>query len=838
MALVLVWGIRLRRRRCWRRMGVGRGSGEPLWLGSVKSNIGHTQAAAGVAGVIKMVMALRRGVLPSTLHVDVPSPFVDWSAGGVELLTASRSWPVVGRPRRAGVSSFGISGTNAHVIVEQGDEVEVGAAAASVVGSGLVPLVLSGRSVQAVREQAGRLSVVLDECGVAAAASGLVRSRAVLECRAVVVAADGEQARAGLARVEPVSVGAEPVVGFVFSGQGAQRWRMGWDLKRFGVFADVLAQVCGRFPGLEEVLFGGDAQAVTATGWAQPGLFAVEVALFRLLESWNVRPAVVVGHSIGEVAAAHVAGVLSLDDACRLVAARAGLMQALPAGGVMAAVEATEAEVAGVVAGEALVSVAAVNASRSVVVSGDEAGVRRVVAAFPQRRVRWLTVSHGFHSPLMEPMLADFAAVCERLTFHPPRLPILAGGDVTDAAYWVRQVRDTVRFADAITAAAHVDQWIEVGPDTVLAPLIAADGGNATGLLRRDHDEVHTLLNTIGHLWTTGTPVDWTSIVPDHGPVDLPTYPFQHQRYWPTPRNQQNALDGWRYAVQWEPVPEPELGAGDGVWLLVADEEHELVGSCAAALTAAGRTPVLVVTGASTARADLAARLREALSGRPAEGVLRFGAGTDDHHQVTALATLVQASADAEVEGRLWQMTTEAVAVDPDETVRPWQSAVWGMGQVAALEEPQRWGGLIDLPAEIDLALAMRLVLQVTGASGEDQVALRVSGAYARRLAHAAGTGRPWEPRGTVLVTGGTGALGAHAARWLARARRPARGARQPARPGRRGRGGPPDRARGQRRTGDRGGLRHRRSGSPCRPPRPDRGRAPADRGDPRGRCR
>nr|WP_276469494.1 type I polyketide synthase [Micromonospora tulbaghiae] len=764
--------------------GAGRGGGGPLWLGSVKSNIGHTQAAAGVAGVIKMVMAMRWGVLPASLHVDEPSPFVDWSVGGVELLTVSRPWPVVDRPRRAGVSSFGISGTNAHVILEQGEE-------SGVVGpvvEGPVPLLLSGHSVQAVRDQAARLgdwlaaadadgdAVGVGGVGVGGVASGLIRSRAVLDYRAVVVAGDRGEAVAGLAGVSPVVAGSAPVVGFVFSGQGAQRWRMGEGLRRFPVFRDVLEEVCGCFPGLGEVLFGGDAEAVTATGWAQPGLFAVEVALFRLLESWNVRPGVLVGHSIGEVAAAHVAGVLSLPDACRLVSARAGLMQALPVGGVMAAVEATEAEVSVLVEVEPLVSVAAVNASRAVVVSGDEAGVRRVVAGLPGRRVRWLPVSHGFHSPLMEPMLADFAAVCEGLTFHPPRLPMVStvtGGeaDWTDPGYWVEQVRATVRFADAVRAGGDVDRWVEIGPDTVLAPMIAADDRDAVGLLRRDRDEVHTLLTGVGHLWASGTPVDWTTIVPDHGPVDLPTYPFQHQRYWPAHRTPPTT-DGadWRYVVRWEAVQEPKQSSSDGVWLLVAEEGHELTEQCAAVLASTGRTPVVVVAEAGTSRAGLAAQLRDVLAGRPAEGVLRLGSGGDDRRQVETLATLMQALADAEVDGRLWQTTTGAVAVGPDETVRPWQAAVWGMGQVAALEEPQRWGGLIDLPGEIDPEVAARLVRQVTGASGEDQVALRAGGAYARRLARGTtGTGRPWEPRGTVLVTGGTGALGAHAARWLAR---------------------------------------------------------------------
>ncbi|WP_205775978.1 type I polyketide synthase [Micromonospora tulbaghiae] len=763
--------------------GAGRGGGGPLWLGSVKSNIGHTQAAAGVAGVIKMVMAMRWGVLPASLHVDEPSPFVDWSVGGVELLTVSRPWPVVDRPRRAGVSSFGISGTNAHVILEQGEE-------SGVVGpvvEGPVPLLLSGHSVQAVRDQAARLgdwlaaadadgdAVGVGGVGVGGVASGLIRSRAVLDYRAVVVAGDRGEAVAGLAGVSPVVAGSAPVVGFVFSGQGAQRWRMGEGLRRFPVFRDVLEEVCGCFPGLGEVLFGGDAEAVTATGWAQPGLFAVEVALFRLLESWNVRPGVLVGHSIGEVAAAHVAGVLSLPDACRLVSARAGLMQALPVGGVMAAVEATEAEVSVLVEVEPLVSVAAVNASRAVVVSGDEAGVRRVVAGLPGRRVRWLPVSHGFHSPLMEPMLADFAAVCEGLTFHPPRLPMVStvtGGeaDWTDPGYWVEQVRATVRFADAVRAGGDVDRWVEIGPDTVLAPMIAADDRDAVGLLRRDRDEVHTLLTGVGHLWASGTPVDWTTIVPDHGPVDLPTYPFQHQRYWPAHRTPPTT-DGadWRYEIDWTLIPDlPEPAPGR--WLALAAPGDTTAAACAEAFAAAGSDLSLLYTDPDESRESLVPRLQSTA----AAGVLFFPAPGAGQRAVTGLVTVIQALGEANVSAPLWCVTRGAVSVaGTDDAIDPWQAALWGIGRVAALEHPDRWGGLVELSTSGEVAADAALLVRAVGSSGgEDQIALTAGSAYARRLRRTRPQPptQPWRPAGTVLVTGGTGALGGRTAQWLAEA--------------------------------------------------------------------
>ncbi|HZB50976.1 MAG TPA: beta-ketoacyl synthase N-terminal-like domain-containing protein, partial [Mycobacteriales bacterium] len=461
----------------------GRERAEPVFLGSVKSNIGHTQAAAGVAGVIKSVQALRHGLLPRTLHAAEPTPHVDWSAGAVEVLAEPRPWPAVDRPRRAAVSSFGISGTNAHVILEQGDEPPAEVATEP---DAVVPWVVSARTASALAAQAERLraAVTADPApAVAGVAATLATGRTALDQRAVVLGADRSELLAGLAALAAGgraaglvtgAAGGSPAVGVLFTGQGSQRLGMGRELAaRFPVFAAAWAAVRTELDPLldtplDDVVAAEPGSALAArldeTALTQPALFAFEVAAYRLLESLGVEPAVLVGHSIGELAAAHVAGVFSLADAARLVAARGRLMQALPRGGAMVAIQADEDEVREALADSAdSASVAAVNGPLATVISGDEDVVLDVEAMFAGAgcKTQRLRVSHAFHSPLMEPMLADFEEVARTVAYAPPRLPVvsnvtgaLAGeGELEQPEYWVRHVRETVRFADGVRAA-------------------------------------------------------------------------------------------------------------------------------------------------------------------------------------------------------------------------------------------------------------------------------------------------------------------------------------------------------------------------------------------------
>ncbi|MFJ6200097.1 type I polyketide synthase [Micromonospora sp. NPDC092111] len=768
----------------------GRDRDQPLFLGSIKSNIGHAQAAAGVAGVIKMVMAMRHGVLPRTLHAETPSRQVDWAAGDVRLLTEPVDWPADGRPRRAGVSSFGISGTNVHLIVEQAPPAEE-------TEPGPTPPVtlwpVSGRSPEGLARQAGRIAEFTagtDERPVDVGFS-LGAGRAGLEFRGVAVGRETAELTSGLDALAAggglsgrVTAGRTAVL---FTGQGAQRVGMGRDLAAaFPVFAAALDEVCAAFGpllggDLREVMFADPDGVLDQTGWTQPALFAVEVALFRLAESWGLRPDFVAGHSIGELAAAYVAGVWSLEDACRVVAARGGLMQALPAGGAMLAIAAPLSELD---LGD--IDVAAVNGPRAVVVSGTEEQIAALEASL-EVKTRRLRVSHAFHSHLMDPMLAEYGRVLEGVTVSPAVVSLVStatGELATDAelgsvTYWQGQVRGTVRFADAVAALAArgVTRFVEIGPDSVLTAMVGESVEDATAvpLQRRDRDQVTGFATGMAQAWIGGVPLDWTTVHPGARQVDLPRYAFAHQRYWleAPAAAPATATDGWRYRVAWRATDLPAGRELTGDWWVVtprppaADDRATAV---ADALTARGAT-VVRLTDADLTDADLTGRDTPA-------GVVSL-LGLDDTPDaldagltagVTGTVALVHALAAANLTGRLWCLTSGGVAVDRyEELPHAAQAGLWGLGTVLSLDYPGWWGGLVDLPADWTPDTLDRLV-DVLADGSEDQVALRTTGVLARRLVRWPAAGSPerrWRPTGTVLVTGGTGGIGAHLTEWL-----------------------------------------------------------------------
>jgi acyl transferase domain-containing protein/NADP-dependent 3-hydroxy acid dehydrogenase YdfG/acyl carrier protein len=668
--------------------GSERPADRPLRLGSIKSNIGHAQSAAGVAGVIKMVMALRREVLPRTLHVDRPSGNVDWSAGTISLLEEPVQWPATGGPRRAGVSAFGVSGTNAHVILEEAprsdttmspatsapspaapapgrgatssgtepavaQEASIDAAgtagdpAAPVVpgrglavargDDGVVPWVLSGRGAQALRGQAARLldwSEQHRETRAADVAFSLATARSTLTDRAVVLGGERERLLEGLAALADGETAPNVVLGragtggsqvaILFTGQGAQRVGMGRELyELFGVFRAALDEACRHLDGplgrsLREVMFGVGADGVELSGGAegiglsggadgegppggelldrtlftQAGLFALEVALFRLVEDWGVRPDYLLGHSIGELAAAHVAGVLSLEDACALVAARGRLMGALPAGGAMVAIQASEQEALELLEGaQERVALAAVNGPAAVVISGDEDAVLALARRWEERdrKVRRLRVSHAFHSPRMDGMLEDFAEIAGGLSYAPPSIPIVSNltgapvsaEDACDPAYWVRHVRAPVRFCEGVQwlGARRVGSFIELGPDGVLAAMsrdclagLEREDRDAEGregqvatvsVLRGERPEARTLLAALARVWVHGVDLDWGRALQGTGArrVELPPYAFQRRRFW---------------------LEAPAVGASDLRAAGVDTAEHPLLGAAVA----------------------------------------------------------------------------------------------------------------------------------------------------------------------------------------------------------------------------------------------------------------
>ncbi|NEW71922.1 type I polyketide synthase [Streptomyces rhizosphaericus] len=861
--------------------GKGRTSGHPLWLGSLKSNIGHTQAAAGVGGVIKTVMALRHGTLPRTLHVEQASPAVNWSSGSVELLTEAREWPERGRPRRAGVSAFGVSGTNAHVILEQAPaeaedgEEGVPALDGTALGGSAVPWVLSGRSEAALRAQAERLLARLNErpeVSPADVGHSLATGRSAFEYRAAVVGADRAQLLGALEALASVGVSPGVVRGegaavpearpvFVFPGQGSQWVGMAVELLDSSpVFAGRLAECEAALSGfvdwsLADVL--GDERALGRVDVVQPALWAVMVSLAEVWRACGVSPAAVVGHSQGEIAAAVVAGALSLEDGARVVALRSqAIARGLAGhGGMMSVSLPVEGVRERIAAWDGRISVAAVNGPGAVVVSGAPEALRELLARCEAEDVRakLIPVDYASHSAQVEEIhdellriLAPVRPRTSRIVFHSTVTgePLDTAG--LDAAYWARNLRETVRLETATRALLTGGHrlFVEVSPHPVLAAAIeatveAAEGSAAViGTLRREEGGPERMLLSLAQGYVHGAEVDWRGLFAGRGArrVDLPTYAFQRTRYWVEPRtgpvaeaatgpaetefwtavenadldtltatlgaaadaplsevlpllsswrsrlSDQAALDAWRYRIGWQPLDDRQTLTLPGRLLVALPAEAHATDTEAitAGLAALGVEVVPLRIGPDdTDRARLAARITEALGDTGAPGGVVSLLALDEaphpeHPDVpTGLATtldLVRALGEAGVDAPLWCVTRGAVSTSgADRLEAPAQALVWGLGGAVALEHPQRWGGLIDLPGTLDEGSLRALARALTGQDGEDQLAIRASGTLARRLRRAGAnrSGERWQPRGTVLITGGTGGVGAQIARGL-----------------------------------------------------------------------
>ncbi|MFJ2444562.1 type I polyketide synthase, partial [Streptomyces sp. NPDC087658] len=872
--------------------GQDRPAGRPLLLGSLKSNIGHSQSAAGVAGVIKMVQAMRHGVLPRTLHAEEPSPGVDWSAGAVELLTEPRPWTREAHPRRAGVSSFGMSGTNAHVILEQPPEPDAEEPVEAPDGQPLRAAVawpLSGRGAQALRDQAARLHARLTdspELRPADVGHTLATARAALEHRAVVVGTDRDTLLGGLAAlaagrsdsavVRSTATATGRTV-FVFPGQGSQ-----WDGMAVGlldgspVFAERMAACEAALApyvdwSLTAVLRGAPgAPSLDRDDVVQPALFSVMVSLAALWRSYGVEPGAVVGHSQGEIAAACVAGALSLDDAAKVVALRGQILRRLAGTSGMVSLAVDEDRVRALLAphGDRL-CVAAVNGPDAIVVAGDPATLDELLATCAAEgvRARRVPIDYAAHSPHVAQVQDDLLTALTGLRPRTGEVPMYSTvtGEPIDGAlltgdYWYRSLREPVEFTRATTnlLAAGFDLFVETSPHPVLTIGVDATAQRAgrpvtvVGTLRRDDGGPTRLLASLAEAWTAGAPIAWPDILDRAAPgarrVGLPTYAFQRQRYWLEPasadgpaapggrgpadtafwdaverrdlpavatalrlpeedetvrasldsvlpalagwqrdRRGRDTLDGWRYRVTFTPLHLATTGAATltGTWWVVvpaAAADRPVVTGALRALERHGARVVPVEIAADADRAALAGRLGALPAPDATGGVLSLLALAEEPYaEGTALpaglaltVALLQALGDAGIDAPLWCATSGAVSVGrSDALTAPAQAALWGLGVVAGGEYPQRWGGLIDLPSDLDDRSGARLAAVLTGTGGEDQIAVRPSGAFGRRLVRARpaeGTPGPgWTPTGTVLITGGTGALGAHVARGLAR---------------------------------------------------------------------
>ncbi|MFD5631981.1 type I polyketide synthase, partial [Streptomyces sp. NPDC127072] len=899
--------------------GQNRPDDSPLWLGSIKSNMGHAQAAAGVAGIIKMVQAIRHGILPRTLHVDEPTPHVDWSAGQVELLTEAREWPEAGRPRRAGISSFGISGTNAHVIIEQApdstwssgptasgqvDPVDAESVtgrvepteAESVSGqpdpaeaeSGqvqpaetesartdirLVPWVLSGKSAEGLRGQAERLAAFVRTGGDLAAADigfSLATSRAAFDHRAVVSVADRDSGLTALTALDALATDgvdgnvvrgvaegdARPPV-FVFPGQGSQWTGMAVELldssPRFAARMKECAQALEPYVewDLLDVL-RGDGGPLERVDVVQPVLWAVMVSLTEAWREFGVEPAAVVGHSQGEIAAACVAGALTLDDGARVVAVRSRIIAEDLAGqGGMLSVALSAENVTELLTGwDGRLELAVVNGPASVVVSGETDALAELEKTLKSRnvRVRMVPVNYASHAMFVEGVRERILAELDGLDPRPSRIGFystvtggLADTATLDAAYWYANLRQTVRFEQATRAllddgfTAFVESSPHPGLLVGLGETLESHGTAAVtvGSLRRGEGGARRLLTSVAEAWAGGVRVDWSAAFRGQRArrVELPTYAFQRRRHWTDAvaaapgadpadaafwdaveradltsladrldlapeklgdlvpalstwrrrHREDSVVDSWRYRIVWKPLAERPGKPLTGTWLVV-------IPSGLAAGTVAAITEGLAGHGANVVPLETDGDERAALTGQlsaePVDGVLSLLAldtrPHPDHPTLTrgaaATIALAQAHGDAGLTAPLWCVTQGAVAVDgPGELTDPAQASLWGLGTVLGLERPGAWGGMVDLPGDLptdlDANTVRRLCAALSGADG-DQLAIRPAKTAARRMVRATLGDTPaernWRPRGTVLITGGTGGIGAHVARWLA----------------------------------------------------------------------
>ncbi len=806
-------------------------------IGSIKPNIGHLEAGAGVMGLIKVLLQLQHGMLLPSITSEAPNPQILFAKGVFDIQRSLEPWQrrtttsngaAITVPRRAAVSSFGVGGANAHIVIE---EPPATAPAASAVERPSHVLALSARSDAALARQASALETFVEsqpELPAPDLCFTVNTGRKHFPHRLALVAANRDEL---LQSLQAVSGGAAPKRGargvassdpgvpkiaFLFTGQGSQYAGMGRQLYQTQpVFRDALDRAAAHFDRLLErplleLLFAEegsrDAELLNQTGYTQPALFAFQYALSELWGSWGIRPDIVMGHSVGEIAALCVAGGVSLDEGLTQIAARGRLMQALPAGGSMTSVMADEARVSAAIAGaEDLVAIAAINAPEQVVISGDGAAVAEISARLSADGIKTksLAVSHAFHSPLMRPMLAEYERVIRQIRFMPPRLPLvscvegeLVQADVTRTDYWLRQVMEPVRFVTGMKTLQReqVTAFVEIGPNPVLLGMgrqCLSDSGTAVWLpsMRRDSDTWQTLLGSLSTLYAAARrSTGRASIAPYwRQRRAVPGYDFSRKQDWlkGMPRldvdsrvmtsSESASSETAVYEIVWRQRPSlPAQRTEAAAFTLFTDARDSELGTMADALAgelrrAGAEVAIAARDGAGTGPLNprhryvyFAASRR---FGHGVEGALPQTTGAELSDLTDVLRALVASGVSTRA---LWVVTRGAVSADGAATpVNPFHSMVWGFGRTAALEYPDQWGGLIDVNEARDLAALAR---ELMAEDVEDQVALRGEERFVPRLVPrptAFASPVAFSATGTYVVTGGLGALGLRAAAWL-----------------------------------------------------------------------
>lgn len=806
-------------------LGGGRSAGQRARVGSVKTNFGHTEGAAGVAGLIKLALALHHGRIPRSLHCRELNPAVDWERSPCEIALEAQTWQ--GMERFGGVSAFGIAGTNAHVVLEgaPGEATQdVGAGDLARESPALWPL--SARSPEALAVIAGRLADLIESPqppSFAAVGAALARRRSALEHRAAFVA-DDAQALAGALRAfaggeapaptaGQVAPGSRPKLAFVVPGQGAQWANMARELLannaafREAILAcDTALRPWADWSIVEQLTFAPDSAEyrLERIDVLQPVLVALAIGYAAWLRSVGIEPDAVVGHSMGEVAAAHLAGVLSLGQCMRIIARRSALMHRTSGRGAMALVDLSMVDAQARITGrEAQLSVAVSNSPRSSVISGDPLAVREVMNSLEREGVfcRLIKVDVASHSPQMQPLAEELARELADLVPSPARVPIVstvtgarADGESFDAAYWARNLRQPVRFADATRALFEqgVSVFVELSPHALLSVALqqnAQAAGHEVQTVacgRRDEPDLAAATAALATLWVAGVAPDWSRLAPNRAwQVPLPNYPWQRERHWvraaqirpfgdrsetPSVTRPEDAVLSWLHRIEWQAAPlDPvPVQAVAGRWLVLVPADAD-AGTLTAAFAAAGMAYELI----ALEEVDGALARVHASDDGEVRGLVVF-APQDARAAFTPVRVLQSFLRRAwRSQPRMWWVTRGAQAVRPGEPADVDQAALWGTARVLAEEHPDLWGGLVDLDVgDLTADDANSLIAHLSNTGGEEQVALRASRRFAARLVAIDiddGTGRfTWRTDAAYLVTGGLGGVGLQVAKALA----------------------------------------------------------------------